>query len=70
LPLHLGDGGDGRPPCVEIVGESLDRHDAIRLEQQDRKRPPLPEPAERHRPAVGEDLERSEDAELEHARGR
>jgi hypothetical protein len=70
LPLHLRHRCHRRPSRVELVGEPLDRHDAIGVQQQDRERRPLPRPAERHLPAVGGHLERTEDAELQHARGR
>jgi hypothetical protein len=69
LPLHLGDSRDGGRSRVQVVGESLDRDDAIRVEKQDRQRRALLRPAERHRPIVSDHLERPQDAELEHAGG-
>ena len=70
LPLHLRHGRHRRPAGVEVVGEPLDRHDAVRVQQQDRERRALPRPAEPDRAVVADHLERSQHAELEHARGR
>ena len=66
LPLHLRDRGDGRAPGVQLVREPLDRHDAVRVQQQDRQRRPLPRPAEPDRAVLADDLERPQHAELEH----
>ena len=68
LPLHLRHRGDRRPPGVEVVGEPVDRHDAVRVQEQDRERRALPRPAEPDRAALAGRLERSQHAELEHAR--
>ena len=65
LPLHLRNGGDGSRPLVEIVCEPLDGHDTIRIEEQDRERRALLRPSKRTGPP-SDDLERPEDAELEH----
>jgi hypothetical protein len=60
---------EGRRPRVRpVVREPLDRDDAVRVQQQDRQRRPLPRPAESHRAVLGDDLERSQHAELEHGR--
>ena len=67
LPLHLRDRGDGRAAGVQVVREPLDRHDAIRVQQQDRERRALPRPAEPDRAVVADDLERPQHAELEHS---
>jgi hypothetical protein len=40
------------------------------VQEEDRERRSLPRPAELHPFAVGGDLERPEDPELQHARGR
>ena len=66
LALHLRDGRHGRPSGVEVVGELLDGHDAVRVQEQDRERRALPRPAEPDRAVLADDLERSQDAELEH----
>jgi hypothetical protein len=68
LPLHLGDGGGGRGTRVEIVGEAVDRHDAVRTEEEDRESRALSRTSEPKRLAVSGDLERPQDPELEHAR--
>ena len=70
LALHLRHRRDRRPSGVELVGEPLDRHDAVRVQQQDRERRALPRPAEPDRAVLADDLERPQDAELEHPRGR
>ena len=67
LPLHLRDRGDGRAAGVQVVREALDRHDAIRVQQQDRQRRALTRPSEPDRVAVGDDLQRTQNAELEHS---
>ena len=68
LPLNLRDRGHRRPSRVELVGEPLDGHDAVRVQEQDRERRALPRPAELDRAVLADDLERSQDAELEHRR--
>ena len=70
LTLYLRHGGDRRRARVEVVGEALHRHHTVRTQQQDRERSTLFRSAEPDRPVVGEDLERSEDPELEHSCGR
>ena len=49
LPLHLRHGGHRRRAGVEVVGEPLDRDDAVRAQEQDRERRPLLRPAEADR---------------------
>ena len=68
LPLHLGHRRDRRAARIELVGEPLDRHDAVRVQQQDRERRALPRAAEPDRAVVADDLERAKEAELEHRR--
>ena len=51
---------------VEVVGEPLDRHDTVRVQEQDRERRALLRPAEPNRAVLADDLERPQDAELEH----
>ena len=70
LTLHLRHGGDRRSTRVEVVGQPLDGDDPVRAQQKDRERRALLRPAQTHRTAVVEDLERSKDRELEHVRGR
>ena len=47
VPLHLRDGGDGSRSRVQVVGESVDRDDAVCVEEQDRQGRALLRPAER-----------------------
>ena len=70
LTLHLSHGSHGRGTAVEIVGEPLDRDDAVRVQKQDRERRALLRPTETDRPIAVQDLERPKDPELEHSRGR
>lgn len=69
LPLYLCDGGNRRGAGVEVIGEPLDRDDPIRIEQQDRERRALLRPPEPNRAVLAHDLQRSQDAELEHGGG-
>jgi hypothetical protein len=69
LPLHLRDRRDGRRAPVEIVREPVDRDDAVRIEKQDRECRALLRAPESNR-AVLPDLERPQDAEVEHSGGR
>ena len=66
LALNLRDRGHGRPSCPEVVGELLDGDDPVRVQEQDRERRALPRPAELDCAVRADDLERSQDAELEH----
>ncbi len=66
LPLHLRDGGDWRRARVQLVGEPVDRDDAICVEQQDRERRALLRPTESDGAVVADHLERAQDAEIEH----
>ena len=70
LPLHLGDGSNGSRSRVQVVSESLDRHDTIRIEEQDRERRALLRASKRDGALVSDHLERPQDAELEHSGGR
>ena len=68
LSVHLGHRRDRRAARIELVGEPLDRHDAVCVQQQDRERRALPRAAEPDRAVVADDLERAQEAELEHRR--
>ena len=70
LALNLRHRGDRRRARVEVVGEPLHGDDPVRAQQQDRKRGALLRPTEPDRTIVVEHLERSEETELEHLRGR
>ena len=65
LPVHLRDGADRRRLAVQLVGEAVDRHDPIRVEQQDRQHRTLPRATKADRPGRRIGLERAEDAEGE-----
>ena len=65
LPVHLGHGGDRRLLAVQLVREAVDRHDPIRVEQQDRQHRALPRTAKSNRPGRRHHLERPQDAEGE-----
>ena len=66
LPLHLRNRGHRRPPGVQLVGESIDGHDTVCLQEQERECRALPRASETRRAVVANHFERSEDAELEH----
>ena len=66
LAVDLGRRRDGGTAGVELIGEPVDRDDAVCVEQQDRERRTLLRPAERDRPAAPGDLQRAKDPELEH----
>ena len=68
LTLNLRNRGHRRPSCVEVLRELLDGHDSVRMQEQDRERRTLPRPAELDCAVLADDLERSQDAELEHRR--
>ena len=68
LALHLRDRRDGGGAVVEVVRESLDRHHAVGPEQEDREGGALLRPPERDRTVGAHNLERPQEAELEHAR--
>ena len=70
LALHLRDRRDGGGAVVEVVGESLDRDDPVRAEQEDREGRALLRPAELKRAVAVHDLERPQEAELEHGTDR
>ena len=70
LPLHLRHRRDRSCPRVQVVGESFNRDDSIRIEEQDREGRALLRPAERDGAIVSDHLERPQDAELEHSGGR
>lgn len=66
LPLDLRHCRHRRPPCVQLVGDPLHGDDAVRVEQEDREGRALLRAAEHDRLPVGDDLEMTEDRELEH----
>ena len=53
---------------VEVVREPLDGDDPVRAEQQNGKGRALLRPTELERAVIADDLERPQEAELEHAR--
>ena len=65
LPLDLRDRGRRGLLAVERVGEPVDRHDAVGGERQDRQHRAASRPAEVHRAALADDLERAQDADLD-----
>src|SRR5206468_555121 len=69
LTLHLRDGCHRSGSRIEIVGEPVDRDDAVRVQEQDRESRALLWPAQTEWAVFPDDLERAEDAELEHAAG-
>ena len=70
LALHLRDRRNRGGAVVEVVGEPLDRDDPVGPEQEDREGRALLRPAERNRAVAAHDLERPQEAELEHATDR
>ena len=70
LPLHLRDRRHGSGSGIEIVGQPLDRDNPVRIEEQNRQGCTLLRPGERNRAGLADDLERAQDAELEHGGGR
>ena len=66
LALDLRDGSHWRPSCVQVFGELLDGNDPVRVQEQDREGRALPRPAELDCAVRADDLERAQDAELEH----
>ena len=70
LSLDLRHCRDGRRSRVQVVGEPLHRDDAIRAQEQDRQRGALLRPTKPDRTITVENVERSQETELEHPRGR
>ena len=70
LPLHLGHRGHRRRTRVEVFGQPLDGDHSVCAQEQDREGRTLLRPSEPKRALVTHDLERSEDAVLEHSVGR
>ena len=54
--------------AVEVIGEPVDRDDAIHVQQQDREHGPLFRSTEQKRACRVDDLEWAQDPELEQAR--
>ena len=65
LAVHLRDRADRGRLAVQLVGEAVDRHDPVRVQQQDRQDRSLPGAAEADRPLRRAHLERAQDAEDE-----
>ena len=68
MSLHLRHCRNRRVARVEFVSQPIDRDDTIPVQEQDRERRPLLRAAELNRSALGDYLERPEDAELQHQR--
>ena len=68
LALHLRDRRHRSGAVVEVVGEPLDWDDPVRPEQENGKGRALLRPTELERTVITDDLERPQEAELEHAR--
>ena len=64
LAMDLGDRADRGRLAVELLGEPLDRDDAVRLQQQHGEHGPLVAAAERELGAAAARLERPEDPEF------
>ena len=65
LAVHLRDRADRGRPAVQLLGEAVDRHDPVRIQQQDRQDRPLPGSAEADGSLRRGHLEGAEDAEDE-----
>ena len=65
LAVHLRDRADRGRPAVQLLGEAVDRHDPVRIQEQDRQDRSLPGAAETDRPLGRAHLERAQDAEDE-----
>ena len=65
--MHLRHGRHGRPARVERIGQLVDRDDAIRVQQEQGESRPLSRAAQLQRAVVGDDLDRPEDPEPQHA---
>ena len=70
LALHLRDRRDGGGAVVQVIGEPLDRDDAVGTEQEDREGGALLRSAELKRAVSAHDLEWPKEAEPEHATDR
>ena len=66
LALNLRHRRNGRASGVELVGQPLDGHDVVCVQEQDRERRSLPRPAKPDRAVLADDFERPQDTELEH----
>ena len=56
-------------PSIELVGEPLDRHHAVRVQEQDREGRSLLGTTQTNGQVVVRDLQRSQDAEVKHSGG-
>jgi hypothetical protein len=65
LPVYLRDGAYRRRLAVELVGEPVDRHDPVCLEQQKRQHRPLPRATEANRPFLRRRFDRAENPKYE-----
>jgi hypothetical protein len=64
MRLHGLGGRGGRMVAPQLVDESIRGQRLVGMQHQQREQGALLAPAQRHRPAPGEDLQRPEDAEL------
>jgi len=64
--MHLRRRRDRRAARIELVGEPVDRHDPVRVQEQDRERRALLRAAEADRTLGPDDLQRPQDPELQH----
>jgi len=66
--LNLRQRARRRLLAVEVIGETVDRYDPIRVQQEDREHRSFFRSAEPKRARLVDDLEWSQDPELEQAR--
>ena len=69
LPLHLLQGRHWSSSRIQIVGEPIDRDDAVGAQEQDCEGRTLLGAPELDLTALTDDLQRPQDAELEHSAG-
>src|SRR5215472_12615097 len=67
LALDLGHGRDRGGPRIEVVRQPVYRYDPVGIQEQDRKGRALLRPAQTDWALLPDDLERAEDAEVEHS---
>jgi hypothetical protein len=68
LPLHLRHCRDRCGAGIKVVRETVDRNHAVGVQEQDRERRTPLQAAQSNMTGFGNDLERAEDAEVEHRR--
>ena len=64
VDLHGRDPPLGWVPAPDVLGQPVQRHDPVRLQQQQREHRPLPRAAQRHQASAPGDLQRSQNAEV------